>query len=339
MLHSKLTDDKINLSDFKNHLKEIKFDKERMENAIKLTQEFVEFLLEKGQTPQTCGYEEFYAYSEAMIENQLNEYDNYIHILRYAKFIDNKNLTIAVMEVVDGAEMMENFSQRLERRYGKLTRDTVFWDIGVPSLGIHPKSRPKITLLLIERLIENIGEKQAIKFLNEGLRDQYTDWYKMARDTYLEAGTLDKFLEVKKQDFQNTLNKHASEKSLFFTQEVDDEVLSYVKEHPTIESGVRKGDILTVSKIPYMTKQFLEAERNKDSTKMKYYYCHNPWFREGILDENLEINPICCQISCGYYKDYWEGILEAPVQVELTSSVLLGDKVCTFDIQLPENVD
>jgi predicted hydrocarbon binding protein len=326
------------LIEFENHLKEINFDKERMKVAIDLIKELCDFLEKDDKKPQDCGYEDLYAFSERMIKNKINEYDNYIHILRYAKFINNEELTIATMEIVDGAEMMENFSQRLERRYGKLIRDTVFWDIGVPPLGMHPKERPKLTMTLIERLIENIGESQAKKFLNEGLRDQYTDWYKMARDTYLEAGTLDNFLEIKRQDFQHTLKKHMEEKSLFFTQIIDDEVINYVNEHPTVESGIRDGNILSVSKIPYMTKQFLDAKRNNDSTKMKYYYCHNPWFREGIKDKDVEINPICCQISCGYYKDYWEGVLDSPVEVELTGSVLLGDESCNFDIRLPDDV-
>ncbi|MHA2033048.1 MAG: hypothetical protein ACW99A_03305 [Candidatus Kariarchaeaceae archaeon] len=326
------------LTEFKAHLREINFDKDRMEIAIEIIKEFGDFLSISDKNPDNCGYEDLYAFSEKMIENKTNEYDNYIHILRYAKFINNKDLIIATMEIVDGAEMMENFSERLEKRYGKLIRDTVFWDIGVPPVGIHPIKRPKITMTLVERLIENIGEKQAMKFLNEGLRDQYTDWYKMARDTYLEAGNIDKFLEIKRQDFEHTLKKHLEEKSLFFTQEIDEEVLKYVTDRPTIESGVREGNTISVSKIPYMTKQFLEAKRSNDATKMKYYFCHNPWFREGILSENTEINPICCQISCGYYKDYWEGVLQTPVEVELSGSILQGDDSCKFNIQLPDDI-
>lgn len=328
----------MNLTTFEDHLKEINFDKERIKNAITLVEELSEFFSLREISPQNCSYEDFYAFAEKMIENETNEYDNYVHILRYAQFIDNKNLIIAVMEIVDGAEMIKNFSERLEKRYGKLIRDTIFWDIGIPPLGIHPRSRPKITMTLIERLIENLGEKSATKFLNTGLRDQYIHWYKIARETYLKAGDLDKYLEIKKQDFLHTLKKHMDENSLFFTQEIDEEVLKYVKKQPTIESGIRDGNILTVSKIPYMTKKFLEAKQNKDERKMRYYFCHNPWFREGILDENLEINPIACQISCGYYKDYWEGVLEAPVKVELTKSLVLGDETCQFNIHLPDNV-
>lgn len=34
----------------------------------------------------------------------------------------------------------------------------------------------------------------------------------------------------------------------------------YVEADPTIEAGVRKGNIVYVSKIPYQIKQFIEAE-------------------------------------------------------------------------------
>lgn len=328
----------MDLAKFKSLLIESNFDKERMNIAINLITEFNDFLSKNKQTVQKCSYEDFYQFSNKMIDSNSNDYDNYIHILRYARFIDNKNLIIAIMEIVDGAEMIENFAERLEKQYGRLIKDDVFRVSGIPPLGIHPKDRPIITMGLVDRLIENISEKRAQKFLNEGLRDKYADWYKMAREKYLKAGSLDKFLEVKKQNFKQTLMTHMKDQSLFFTQKIDEDVMNYVSERSTIESGTREGNILTVSKIPYMTKQFLEAKKNNDKLKMKYFYCHNPWFREGILDESIEINPICCQISCGYYKDYWEGVLEKPVQVELTGSVLFGDDECTFDIHLPDDV-
>lgn len=325
------------LKKFQEHLKENNIDERQIVSAVKLVQDFRKFISKIDKSLQNANYEDLYEFSRKMIEKMINTYDNYVYILRYARFMQNNELTIATMEIIDGAEMMNNFSERLERKHGKLVRDTVFRKIGIPPLGIHPKERPVITMKLIERLIENVGHDEAKTFLNTGLRDRYSDWYKIARETYLDAGNIDKFLEIKRQKFQQTLKKHRDEGSLFFTQIIDDEVLDYVSRNPAIESGTRDGKILSVYKIPYMTKQFLEAKRNNDTRKMKYYFCHNPWFREGLLQENMEINPIACQISCGYYKDYWEGVLGTAVQVELTGSLVLGDETCKFDVHLSES--
>jgi hypothetical protein len=328
----------MDLSLFKEYLTEKKLDADKIENALDIVKQFAEFLNTDIKSLENVEYEDLHSFSEVLITQDLNKYDNFIYLLRFSYFMKNDPMTIAVMETIDGGEMMVNFSERLKETHGEEIRDKVFKEIGVPPLGLHPKKRPKITMKLINRLAETIGHEETKIFLNTGLRDRYTQWYAMARKTYLDVDSMDEFLKIKKDEFFKTLNTHFEEKSLFFTQVIDQEVMDYVNKHPTIESGILDGNLLSVSKIPYMTKEFLEAKRNGDTRKMKYYFCHNPWFREGLLEDDLEINPIACQISCGYYKDYWEGVLNAPVDVELTGSLVLGNDTCSFDIHLPEDV-
>ena len=323
------------LIEFETYLRENNIQFDCMEAIANTLLEFESFLSRLGKTIEHCEYDDLFDYASMLIEKNKNNYEIYLRILRYSRFIGNKALFIASMEALDGEEMIRNFSQRLEEGHGKSIRDLVFGDLEMPPIGIHPKERPKFILKLIDRLEEQVGTDYAIEFLNKGLRDRYTDWYESSRKAYLKAGNIDDYLKVKKQAFYDTLNKHLADGSLFYTQEIDEEVMDYVMAHPTIESGIREGDILHTSKIPYMTKQFLEAKRNNDSRKMKYYFCHNPWFREAILDDTQTINPIACQISCGYYKDFWDGVLKHPVQVELTGSLIQGDESCTFNIHLP----
>ncbi len=37
-------------------------------------------------------------------------------------------------------------------------------------------------------------------------------------------------------------------------------------------------------------------------------------------------------------KNYWEAVLENPVEVNLLESVIMGDKVCKFTLYLPEEI-
>ena len=326
---------KMQLIEFENYLKKNQIAFDSMESITSTLQEFESFLSTLGKTVENCGYDDLFFYASKLIMQDKSHFDIYVYILRYSRFIGNMALNIACMEALDGEEMIRNFSQRLEEIHGTSIRDLVFKDINIPPIGIHPKERPKTILKLIDRLEEQVGTEHAISFLNKGLRDRYIDWYESSRKSYLKAGNFDNYLKVKKQAFYDTLNKHLADGTLFYTQEIDEDVMDYVKAHPTIESGIREGNILHTSKIPYMTKQFLEARRNNDSKKMKYFFCHNPWFREAILDDTQTVNPIACQISCGYYKDFWEGVLKHPVKVELTGSLIQGDESCTFNIHLP----
>ena len=239
------------------------------------------------------------------------------------------------MEVIDGGEVMTNFSQRLTDEFGKGIRDTIFGNIEVP-LGVHPKKKPKITKEVINRFLKTIDRNQCTEFLANGLRDKYTDSYKSAREKYLETKDIDEFLKVQRQDFLNTLKEYHDKKILFFTQEIDSDVLEYVKSQEGLtEAGIRDGNKVIITKIPYMTKQYLNET---DERRRKYYYCHCPWVREGFLVEDQPVDPVFCNCSGGYYKNFWEAVLDQPVEVKLLETVLKGDAVCKFALQLPQEV-
>jgi len=55
-------------------------------------------------------------------------------------------------------------------------------------------------------------------------------------------------------------------RTLCFTQEINEEVLEYVRNTPTCQNGVRDGDIIYVTKIPYMARQ---KPLGKSSVKLK----------------------------------------------------------------------
>ncbi|MFX1516579.1 MAG: hypothetical protein ACFFC6_09740 [Promethearchaeota archaeon] len=321
----------MDLEGFKAYLVEKKLD-ETISEAIAIIEEFSKFI---SRSIDEATYDDFQDFSAYLIKNNKNTWNNYIHILRYGYYKDNKLLIVAAMEVIDGREVMTNFSQRLTDEFGMEIRDTIFEDIKVP-LGVHPKKKPKITKEVLNRFLETIDRRKCTEFLANGLRDKYTDSYKSAREKYLEVKDIDEFLEIKRQDFLNTLQKHHDTRALFFTQEIDATVLEYVKNQEGLtEAGIRDGNKVLITKIPYMTKQYLNET---DEQKRRYYYCHCPWVREGFLIEDSPVDPIFCNCSGGYYKNFWEAVLDQPVKVELVESVLKGDSVCKFALHLPQEV-
>jgi len=238
------------------------------------------------------------------------------HLLHYAHYSDNKQLVISTMEVLDGFEMMQNLYDRLALHFGTAVRDQVIGNEPLPSPALHQEERARRTLDYIAIMLELLPREEVASFLNRGLRNRYTDWYKIERERFLSAGTLDDYMSLRQKSFLKTLETHFAEGSLFWTQEITAEVLEFVRHHPQISAGILDNNRVLISKIPYMTSLYLAARREADTTKMRYYGCHNPWIRGAMLDPAAEIDPIACQISCGFFKDFWEGILEQQVEVK-----------------------
>jgi hypothetical protein len=323
----------MDLEGFESHLQKRKIDTDKIKEATTVIKDFSRFF---SKSIDNATYDDFQDFSAYLIKNDRNTWDNYIHILRYGYYKKNNLLIIASMEVIDGGEVMVNFSQRLIDEFGEDIRNDIFRDIEIPPLGMHPKRKPKITKQLLERFLEKIDRKKCAEFLSDGLRDKYRDYYKSAREKYLKTQDIDEFLMIKRQDFINTLKTHHEENTLFFTQEIDDQVLEYVKSQEGMtEAGIREGNKVVMTKIPYMTKQYLNVT---DEREKRFYYCHCPWVREALLEDDRPVDPVFCNCSGGYYKNFWEAVLDQPVKVELLESVLKGDSVCKFALHLSQEI-
>ncbi|MFW9916063.1 MAG: hypothetical protein ACFFGZ_10690 [Candidatus Thorarchaeota archaeon] len=322
------------LNKFKEFLEEKKLDTGQIDIAVDIITEFGQFLAEHDKSLENIAYEDLHSFSAYLIANKKNSFDNYLGLLRYGYFTKNNQLIIAAMELIDGSEVMTNFSKRLIAEFGEEARNEIFGDIEGPPLGLHPSKRPAITKQLIKAFLAKYNRERCEEFLAEGLRDNY--WAESSeREKFQKAANIDEFLKNKRQDFIKRLENHLQEETLFFTQEITKDVIDYVKNHPTIESGVREGNRVIITKIPYMTKEYL---KEADEDKKRYWYCHCPWVREALKEEKQPVDPIFCNCSGGYYKNYWETALGQPVKVEVIESVLKGDSVCKFALLLPPEV-
>ncbi|MHA1944952.1 MAG: DUF6144 family protein [Candidatus Hodarchaeales archaeon] len=323
----------MSLSKFKDFLTEHKVKNPQIELAIKLMLEFEEFLKSRGKGMEKTNYEDIQHFSLLLLQKKKNSFENYIALLRYGYFTKNNNIIIAIMEVIDGSEVISNMSKRLTEEFGVEVRNKVFGELDVPPLGLSPSLKPEITKKLVENLIEELGKSKCQAFLANGLRDKYIESYKAPRERYLKSKSIDEFLQVQKEEFIRNLTKHMEEESLFFTQEISPEVIEYIRSQKGMtEAGIREGDKVYMTKMPYDTKKYLSET---DPKKKKYHYCHCPWVREALLKEERPVDPIWCNCSGGYYKNFWEAVLAQPVTIELLESVIQGDEVCKFALHLP----
>ncbi|MBU6996557.1 MAG: hypothetical protein HXS41_06175 [Theionarchaea archaeon] len=309
-------------------------DEKTIERSIALIKEFDGFLKERGTTVDRASAKDFYRYSAHLVEQGKNTLETYLSILRYGIFA-NSALYVAAMEVLDGREVMENLSRRLTDEFGEDMRTRIFEEISLPQLGISPDEKPEYTKKILPRLERALGVERCRQFLNKGLRDRYEQWRKPDREKFLKSKNIDEFLKNKRSEYIQELEKHFEEGSLYFTQEITGPVLEFIKNDPYIEGGVRKGDVLIVRKVPHMAKEYL---RETDEQKKRYYYCHCPWVKDALLKSSQPVSPVFCNCSAGYYRAYWEIVLDQPIEVDVTKSILSGDLICEFAVHLPREV-
>lgn len=98
-------------------------------------------------------------------------------------------------------------------------------------------------------------------------------------------------------------------------------------------AGVLKGNKIIATKIPksgYIV-DYYSTDDKKEKRKM---YCHCPRVKDA-LKLNIQLSMTYCYCGAGFYKGIWEEILQKPVTVKILETVMNGDDVCKFEIQLP----
>ena len=317
---------------FRKLLKKRRLSDQKIKASIALAERFESYIATSDREPDAAAAEDF---CTMLMQEQQNTYDNFLTLLRYGWVIKNDGIYLAVLELLDGAEVQPNLYKIVAERYGQAVRDEVFAGIGISELGVPSSEKPFDLFPALDRLIEKVGYEEVERLLSACLRDLPDKYYLDERKKYKESVDIDEYLRMKHQEFLEELRSCQREGRLFFSQEITDEVLQYVAEHPETEGGVRDGRRLYITKIPYNAKEYLVE---KDPTLKRYYACHCPWARESIKRGNLSMNPIFCNCSGGFSKKPWEVIFDQPLQVEVLESALKGDLRCRFVVHLPENL-
>jgi hypothetical protein len=318
---------------FRELLKTRKLNEEQIRASIAIAERFEEYINASGQTDNATAAWKF---SESLMQEGQNTYDNYLALARYGRFTRNNEIYVAIIELLDGAEAQPNLYQKVGERYGESVRDEIFAGIGVSPLGLPSTDKPFDMFPVLDRLIDKAGYAAVEQLLSACLRDLPDEYFVDERDKYIKSADIDEYLMEKHQEFLHQLEKCQMEGVLFFSQEITDEVVENVKSNPETESGVRDGNLLYITKIPYNAKQYL-AET--DPTLKRYYACHCPWAREAIKNGNIRLNPVFCNCSGGFSKKPWEVIFGQTLRVDMLESALKGDHRCRFVVHLPEKLD
>ena len=277
--------------------------------------------------------ENILSYSNQMIETGLNSYDHYVALARYGLSCGNHALYSGVLELLDGAEVLDNLFHKVGQEVGDEKRDAIFSGVDRIPLGTPNSEKPAVMQAALEGLEREIDLGTREKIVGGGLRDLKDEWYFEERNKYRDCQDIDQYLDQKGVEFISQLEDIKASGMLFFNQEITEEVIEFVDRMPEIRQGVREGSIIYEMKIPHMAKEYLAEQ---DETKKRYYYCHCPWVKESLKSGKSGIPSWFCNCSAAFHKKPWEVIFGQPLHAEIVASVLQGDLWCRIAIHLPE---
>ncbi|MFX1405052.1 MAG: hypothetical protein ACFE9D_11395 [Promethearchaeota archaeon] len=272
-------------------------------------------------------------YTEHLVEQDPKAVlDTLRALIHYGNFIHNYDYVAEVLDIAEASNAMDTLYERVAEQHGTEVRDRIFADVDLPPLGVDPGSKSAVTKAVMQRLESELGDANTIALLAPCLHGRPEE--PKAREDFLRLSDLDAFLALKHQEVVDRFRQHKKDGTLEWAQYVDDAVIEYVENTPTISPGIRESDKIIQTKIPYQIKAMLDV---KDQRMKRYYVCYCPWVRGAIRDgTEAELSANFCYCSAGFTKKYWDYVFGQPVSVQPVETALSGALHCKFAVQIPK---
>ncbi|MFW9950476.1 MAG: hypothetical protein ACFFKA_10180 [Candidatus Thorarchaeota archaeon] len=327
----------MNEKNFQRFLEENEFDIVIIENFLSKLRDYENYLKNENLSLDTVNPKKLVEYTEYLVSNNNKNFvlDFLRAILNFANYSKKWDFITETIDIVESYNAMDTLFARIAEIHGEQIRNGIFKDLKIPPLGVHPEKKPEFTKTIMNRITNKLGQEPLIELLSPCLHGRPPDDIEGDKKLLAKLG-IDGLLLKKHQDMIKQLERHRDEGTLEFAQKVDDEVINFIKDNQMFGSGIRKDNLIYISKIPYQAKKFLNT---KDNKLKKFYLCYCPWVR-GALKEGTddEISKNFCHCSAGWYKLYWDQIFEETVKVTPIKTALDGSLECRFSVSIPDKI-
>ncbi len=319
-----------------NQLKDLyqrnKINNEQFDFAINLLESFENAIDTNIDDASIESLDQFIA---EMVERKEMSIDAIVVFMRYFRMIKRNELFIHLTKYTGGLGVIESILERLENIVGKDESKLIIAQIKIPALGTHPGHFPEFTASFID-LLEKSLDPRILKRVLAGNHHQIPETAFLEERTHYEnALTFDQYLKELHERHVQVLEKHLQDGTVWFEQNITQEVVDFVKSNQEILSAVRSGDTLYITKIPYDVEAFLKADT---PAKKAYYACHCPFARESIGKNKVKISDVWCNCSAGFTKFPFDVLFNQELEATVLENAIHGDLLCRFSISL-EGVD
>jgi hypothetical protein len=253
-------------------------------------------------------------------------------LARYFSVAREEAIAIRLLAYLLPIGVLPAMAGRLEALEGPDARDRVMRGITSPPEGTAPEAYPAATAAFTRALERELGREKAERVLCWNVHGLAAESFAEERERYLALGSVDAWLKDYHERQVAVLAAHAKDGTLWFEQKITERVVDFVRERPEILGGVREGATIYATKIPYDPDRYIQSG---DPLERRRLACHCPLAAASIRSEGAGVPALWCSCSAGYEKFLFDVVFAADTKTRVLKSVLAGDELCRFAIELP----
>jgi hypothetical protein len=202
-----------------------------------------------------------------------------------------------------------------------------------PPAGSPPEAYPKATAAFVGAALSKLGAEGARAVMTCNVHGIPASAHEHEKARLAELGSIDAWLEDHHTRKVAELEAHEKDGTLWYEQRITKRVVEFIRSRQDVLSGVRLGDVIRATKIPYDPDRWLASE---DRLERRRLACHCPLAASGIGEASSTVDPAWCACSAGYEKFLFDVAFGEACEARVLHSVLDGSDDCLFEIKIPE---
>lgn len=303
----------------------------RIEFAVGVIQELYLFCRDKNMASETCDIEILKQFCSDRITGLDQAKERIIALIWYCGFMHIESGIIYFLTLLGSEGIFSSIADRTQEILGESIARTVFSGFQIPPLGTLSETLPDSTKHLLHCFEKNLS-RQPIELILAGNHHRIPlEFFDEDKKKFHELNDIDNFLKYRHEKMIGEMETCLARNKLWYEQRITGRVLDFVKSNPEIQSGVRQGNTIFVTKIPYNPEAYLLEE---DPVLKRFHACHCGLARASIARNNDPVPAIWCNCSAGFEKLIFDVVFEKPVPVHVIESVLQGDLRCRFALSI-----
>lgn len=324
----------INEKEFREYLKSRNADERMQQYSVKIVDEFLADVSNQHFNYPENDLRDIRHYTQHHIAGTADAHDRIVAIARYCKFTGNDEGLKYFLTMLGTTGVLESMEERAELILGEKEAHEIFASLEKPPLGSTYEAYPVVVETMLRSMQQRFPEKTCKKILAGNHHQIPIEKFNDDKEQYKELG-IDGYLRYRHKSMLEEMEACMREDRIWYEQKITPDVLAFVAANQEIQAGVRKGDIVYITKIPYNPEKYLAAT---DPVEKRFHACHCPFVRSSIVDGSVSVSPMWCYCTGGFEKMAFDVIFGKELEVEVLETVLGGESRCRFAIKLPEEV-
>jgi len=305
-------------------------DAARIDVTIKVISDFIDY---SGWKEDNSIEKNLQCYCRTCIAGRDDAVERIIALIWYFSFEQRLDEMTYLITLLGTIGVIESQQERLLNLTDSQTETNIFGSLQFPPLGTPQEDYPSLIANYLTRLQQVFTLEKCRTVLAGNHHRIPSKHFAGDIEFFAQCGNIDKFLKWRHEKLINELQEHCESGKLWYEQRITPDVVEFVKNNPEVQSGVRTGNRVYVTKIPYNPDAYL---KEKDPARKRYLACHCPFVRASLLD-GTKIPSLWCYCTGGYEKLVFDLLFGMLLEVEVLESLLDGASRCRFAIVLPND--